>query len=208
VAIYSTILPECDSVLRPFYTSDFVLSPIPGDFKEFADADVNGTFPSQIYDLCVNTIEALGYNNALGQEWCGGADVILDDLVQVVVDRAFDQIKVVITPPAKGANFVPPLSEISTITVMYTAMDGRRSAFGPASTFAYRAAATYTDVEVITTASTESPPKPSSQKGGGLSNGAIAGIAVAGVLVLAVVFMIGKSSGNKGSTYEKKPILG
>ena len=147
-------------------------------------------------------VQALGYSNALGAEWCGANA----DMITVVVDAAFDQIKVILTPPAMGVNFVPPFSEIATITVEYTALDGRRSSFGPDISAAYRADATFTEVEVITSASTE-PPAPSSQTDG-LSGGAVAGIVIAGVFVLAVVFLVGRTGRSKGTAYEKKPILG
>ena len=176
----------------------------PGDFKEFADADINNTYPSQIFELCVNGATQLGYAQALAEEWC------TDDagMISVKVEMEFDRISVIINLPNAGTDFVPPLSEIASITVEYTQIVNDTDYFGPAMrSSSRRAGVEYTDVEVVVSASTTPPSGPATSKGGPLKTGAIVGIAVGGIALLLIVYMVGKG-GSGGSASERKGLLG
>lgn len=116
-------------------------------------------------------------------------------------------MRLVVTPPPKGANFLPPLSEIASITIEYTALTNDTNYFANrATTVARRAgAATFTNVEVTSSASTE-PPAPSKVTVT-LSDGAIAGIAIGVLVALAVMFMLGRRT-SPSTAGERSGLLG
>lgn len=73
--------------------------------------------------MCKASLVGLGYVEAVAGEWCGGSVAIRGraaKIMTVSIDTVFQKIKINIQPLASQTNFLPPLSEISSIKIEYT----------------------------------------------------------------------------------------